>query len=258
MKNNSISIVFPFRSFHNQKFDWRVCLFFLLPPTFNGIVLCSLNQIMQGWGFVMQYGLSKLTAVGTVIYTQYSIFHVEFLLPSVVLSADPPNTPVWWSTILATSTLFFLSFFIKHAYTPFKYFLRFFMMIVWCTALYFYIAPHSFPYDIAIYTKSGFLQILALLLATPWIYCFTYYVYGYRFVSKIAITALTLNYLIILAPFQYLLNAFLIHQFSLMMMPVLYFFTGLLMNIISIVAFYAYGISMEHSYPKYKNLRKES
>ena len=125
-------------------------------------------------------------------------------------------------------------------------------MILWFTQIYFYFSPQSFPYDIAVYTKSGFLQILALLLATPWIYCFTYYVYGYQVMSKIALTALALNYLIILAPLQYLLNAILIHQFSLLFLPVLYFFAGLLINIFSIISFYAYGISLEHRYPKYK------
>ena len=125
-------------------------------------------------------------------------------------------------------------------------------MIIWFTQIYFYFSPATFPYDIAVYTRSGFLQILALLLATPWIYCLTYYIYGYQVISKVALTALALNYLIILAPLQYLLNAIIIHQFSLLFLPVLYFFAGLLINIFSIISFYAYGISLEHRYPKYK------
>ncbi len=247
-----IAITFPFRSFHNQDFNYKVCLFFLLPPLFNVAIIVCLNHIMQVWGFIIKYGLSKLAETGAVIYIQYSIFHVDFFIPSLVLSAAPPNEEVWWYTTFLTIGLFLLSFLIKNSFTPFKYYLRSSLIIVWCTQIYFYLQPTSFPYDIAIYTKSGFLQILALLLATPWIYCLTYYVYGYRFISKMALTALVLNYLIILAPFQYLLNAILIHQFSLILMPVLFFFAGLLINILSIVAFYAYGISMEHDYPKYK------
>ena len=249
-----ISIVFPFRSFHNQEFNGKVCLFFLLPPFFNLIILANLNQIMQAWGYFIQYGLSKLTSSGTVIYTEYSIFHVEFFLPSIVLSANTPSAALYGYTLSITAVLFLLTFLIKNTYMPVKFFLRSFIALIWFTQFYFYVHPTGFPYDIAIYTKSGFLQILALLLATPWIYCLTYYVYSYRVVSKVALTILVLNYLIILAPFQYLLNAVLIHQFSLLFMPVLYFFSGLLINILSIVAFYAYGISMEHKYPKYKRI----
>ena len=248
----SIAITFPFRSFHNQAFDYKVGLFFLLPPLFNFVVIACLNDIMQGWGFIMQYGLSKLTSAGAVTYIQYSIFHVDFFLPSLVLPAAAPSAEVWWYTTCITIGLFLLSFLIKTSFTPFKYYFRSAIILVWCTQVYFYIEPTGFPYDIAIYTRNGFLQIFALLIATPWIFCLTYYVYGYRFISKIALTALVLNYLIILAPFQYLFNAILIHQFSLILMPFLFFFAGLLMNILAIVAFYAYGISMEHRYPKYK------
>ena len=252
LPRKNISIVFPFRSFHNQKFNIAAFLFFLLPPIFNAIVLSSLNQIMQAWGIILQYGLSKLASTGTIIYTQYSVFHTTFFLPSIVLEATPPTPGIFWISIAITTTVFFFSFFIKNSYLPLKYILRAALILVWSTHLYFYFSPANFPYDISVYTKSGFLQILALLLATPCIYCFTYYIYGYRILSKIALTALVLNYLIILTPFQYLLNAILIHQFSLILMPVLYFFAGLLINIFSIIAFYAYGISMEHHYPKYK------
>ncbi len=248
----SITITFPFRSFHNQTFNYKVGLFFLLPPLFNLAVIAGLNYIMQGWGFVMQYGVSKLISAGRVIYIQYSIFHVNFFLPSLVLSAAPPTVEVWWYTTFITTGLFLLSFLIKESFTPFKYYFRAAIILVWCTQVYFYMVPTSFPYDIAIYTRNGFLQVFALLIVTPWIFCLTYYVYGYRFISKIALTTLTLNYLIILAPFQYLLNAILIYHFSLLLMPLLFFFAGLLMNILCIVAFYAYGISMEYRYPKYK------
>ena len=252
LNKKTISIVFPFRSFHNQKFDIKVTLFFLLPPIFNVLILGFLNQIMQCWGYILQYGLSKILSVGTVIYTQYTIFHVEFFLPSIVLSAEAPNPKIWWTTLIVTLLLLLLSMFIKNAFVPFKYILRSFIMIIWFTQIYFYFSPATFPYDIAVYTRSGFLQILALLLATPWIYCLTYYIYGYQVISKVALTALALNYLIILAPLQYLLNAIIIHQFSLLFLPVLYFFAGLLINIFSIISFYAYGISLEHRYPKYK------
>ncbi len=248
-------ITFPFRSFHNQNFNIKVCLFFFLPILFNWAIIASLNHIMQFWGYIIQYGLTTLTTKGSVAYIQYSIFHVNFFVPSMVLSAEIPSTQISWNTLFLTIVFFLLSFLMKESYTPVKYYVRAFIIIMWCTLVYFYFEPSSFPYDIALYTKSGFLQILALLLATPWIYCLTYYVYGYRLISKIALTALVLNYLIILAPFQYLLNAILIHQLSLILMPALFFFAGLLMNILSIVAFYAYGISMAHRYPKYTQER---
>lgn len=245
-------ITFPFRSFHNQRFDAKTAIFLFIPLTFNLITLSCINHITQFWGSVLEYYLPKLGYNGDIIYSKYSLFHVYFLLPAINIEASLPSVTVWCATIFLTIGLFFLTFIIEDAYTPLKYFLRAFLILIWVTQLYMLFFPDGFMYNIFFYTKSGFMQILSLLFVIPWIFLVSYYLFGYRFINKILFTFLTMLYFIILAPFQYLFNASLINLFSLMMMPPLFFFSGLMINILAIVAFCTYGLSKEPIHRKYK------
>jgi hypothetical protein len=125
-------------------------------------------------------------------------------------------------------------------------------VLVFFTILFFWFFPGRFPYNIEQYTKTGLLQTLGLLFATPWIYGFTYYMYSYRILRKIMITSLAVVYFIILGPFQYLLNACLIHLYSPLLMPLLHLYIGLLLNIFACIGFYAYGVSLENIFKKFK------
>lgn len=245
-------ISFPFRSYHNQRFDAKTSLFLFIPLVFNLIILSSISQITQFWGSMLEYYLPKLGYSGNIIYSKYSLFHAYFLLPAINIEGNLPNVTTWWTAIFLTIGVFLLTFLIRDAFTPLKYFLRAFLILIWITQFYMMIFPNGFMYTIFFFTKSGFMQILSLLFVIPWIFLFSYYFFGYRFINKILITFISLAYFIILAPFQYLLNACLINMFSLMMMPSLFFYTGLVINVLAIVAFCSYGVSKEPRYHKYK------
>lgn len=249
---NGINIIFPFRSFHNQTFSLNLSLFFILPILFNVLVLVNLAHITDFWGVVLNFFITKLQLNAEILQINYTLFNVNFMIPSIDLYADLPNAEIWWSSIVISILLFIFSFFLSDAFTPLKYFLRVMVSILWIVQLFFLFYPASFPYNIRIYSLNGFMQILSLLFATPWIYAFTYYLFGYDLIKKFLITILVLSYFIVLAPFQYLLNSVIIYHYSLLFMPLLYLFAGLLLNIFSIVAFYAYGMSLIFTAPKFK------
>jgi hypothetical protein len=252
MKEKGISIFFPFRSFHNQEFNQRLFVFFLIPVVFNLIILLLLKNITQFWSEVINFFLSKLSFDFNILYTQYFLFDFSFLVPSIDLSASVPDAMNWWSYIVVSVIVFLLSFLIPDKYTPLIYYIRSFIMMLWFTLIFCFFYPASFPYKIALFTKTGFLQIISLLFATPWIYCLTYYMFGYRVVRKIIISSLALIYFIILAPFQYMMSACLINLYSVALMPALYIYAGLMINIFAAVALFAYGVSLEQIYTKYK------
>lgn len=251
-KEKKMVIIFPFRSFHNQHFDIKTAAFLFLPLGFNIITLKTLAYITQFWGFVLTFYLSKLNYSGDIVYSKYTLFHTPFLLPAINIESNLPSVTQWSATFFFTSGLFLLTFLFRDAYTPLKYFVRAFVLLIWITQLFMLIFPNSFVYNIFFYTKSGFMQILSLLFIIPWIFLISYYLFGYRFLSKVTITFFTLSYFIILAPFQYLLNACLINMFSLLAMPVLFFFAGLMINIMAMIAFCTYGLSKEPLHNKYK------
>ncbi len=248
-----ISIYFPFRSFHNQAFDEKVIGFFLLPPIFNLITLYFISYITKGWGSIFEFFLTRIYPEAIVGYTEYYIYNHFFSLPHIDLYADFPDALTWWSGLIISFILFALSFIIPERFTPLTYLFRTMIVIIWCTLLFFLIYPSGLPYDISLFTKTGLLQVISIIFGLPWIFSFTYYLFGYRMLQKITLTTLALIYFIIFAPFQYLLSACLIHMYSLFLMPALYIYAGLLVNIFAGVAFFAYGLSIEQLYKKYKS-----
>ncbi|MGQ3887982.1 hypothetical protein ACQUW5_02985 [Legionella sp. CNM-1927-20] len=246
-----ISIFFPFRAFHNQDFNFKVLIFLFLPLLFNGITLYLLPYITAFWGIVFDFFLNELGFANSVLYTKYTLFNFDFILPSITLSAGSPSAILWFFTLVLILVLFLLSFLISEPFTPLKYLFRAFLFVLATSLLYFYISPAYFPYDIEIYTRVGMMQILSLLFFIPWIFALTYYLFGYKFIRKIVMTAIVLIYFIIFGPFQNLLSAYIIHKFSLLYMSVLYIFFGLLIDIFILIAFYGFALSIEPRLLKY-------
>jgi hypothetical protein len=159
----------------------------------------------------------------------------------------------WWGTLISSLVITYLTYFISDSFTPLKYLVRAFLFVVGTALFYFWVWPSSFPYDIAQYTRDGLLQILALMFATPWIFGFTYYLFGYDVFKKMFITLITLLFLSVAGAFQYLLSAYILSLGTLLFMPALYIFFGCL------IAFYAYGVSLEQVFsPKQKFPIRES
>ncbi len=248
-KKRELTIVYPFRAFHNQEFNRKVLLFFLLPPIFNIILLFLLNSITTAWGGFFEFYLPKLGYENAVSYLQYSLFGVHFSLPYIDVAGGVPSVFAMQLTLVLSVIFLLLSFLIPDNFTPLKYFLRAFIFVMFTSLIYFYITPNTFPYNVPVYTKIGLLQMIALLFATPWIYGFTYYLFSYKCIKKILVTLMTLVFLAIAAPLQYLLSAYILLNYSLLLTPALYIFFGLLINIFVIVAFYGYGVSLEQVFP---------
>lgn len=246
-----VSNYFPFRAFHNQRLTWKTFSFFVLPVLFNAIILILLPHIMHFWSKAYAFFYSHSGIYGLVYHVKYTLLHQEVMVPSLDMPADEPSLHIYQGMLLISIALFLLTFLISERSTPLKYFLRVFIVILWISLLFFYFFPGKFPYDIQLYTRSGILQITAILFAAPWIYAFTYYLFGDTYLKKILITTLTLIYFIILAPCQYFLNAAIIHIYSLGLMPVLHLYLGLLLNVFACIGFYSYGVSLEGVYPKW-------
>lgn len=251
MSHKRITNYFPFRAFHNQKASYKTALFFVLPVIFNLIILFLLPYITDFWSGAYSFFLDKSGLYGVVYHAQYSLANVNFQIPSLDMSAEEPTTILYQGMLVISIAIFLLTLLLPPQNTPLKYFLRVFIVLLWVSFLFFYFFPGKFPYDIEVYTRSGILQIVAILFAVPWIFAMTYYLFGKTYLKKILITSLTLLYFIILAPFQYFLNAAIIHVYSLAFMPVVHLYFGLLINVFACVGFYSYGVSLEGIYPKW-------
>lgn len=246
-----LNIFFPFRAFHNQALDKWVIIALLLPFVFNALTVYFLPQITDCWAILMHFFLLKIGYSDVLTYTEYTLFKVSFLLPSIDLDASAPSALCWYFTLLLVIIIFLLTYLITEAFTPLKYLVRAVLFVLSCSLLFFYFYPADFPYDVEIYTRVGMMQILSMIILIPWIFAFSYYLFGYKIVQKSIVTTFVILYFVLLGPFQYLISAIMINQFSLLYMATLYIFFGLLIDIFILIAFYGYALSIQSSLSKY-------
>jgi len=252
---HNLTILYPYRAFHNQEFNKKVLAFLLLPIFFNIFIFFSLDSINAGWTSFLSFYLPKLGYLDVVKTSDYVIFGTVFNVPSIDLPAMIPDGVIClWTAVISLFALT-LSYVLPSWLTPLKYFMRAFIFLVWTSLLYFYLEPSSFAYDISVYTRIGFLSTIALLFITPWIFALTYYMFSYAVAKKIIVTTAMLCFLCIFAPLQYLMSAYIIESLSLLFVMPLYIFFGTLMDIFIVIAFYSYGVSLEIVWPQDKNRR---
>ncbi|MBV9609750.1 MAG: hypothetical protein JO187_09350, partial [Acidobacteria bacterium] len=75
---------------------------------------------------------------------------------------------------------------------------------------------------------------------------FTYYVFEFSFLQKLALTLMTIVHLALFVPLQYALHVYLLHQ-SILYMSVLYFAFGPFLDVLVFISFYAWGMSWTSS-----------
>jgi len=168
--------------------------------------------------------------------------HMHFALPYLSAPAGP-ITPVTWSITAAASVLVLVgSYFLGEELLPLKYLLRALVLIQSGALVYFAVFSARFPHDIPSYTIGMLVFGMILIGLVPVILAFTYYVFDFSFLKKLALTVVTMAHLTLLIPLQYLLHVWVLHH-SILFMPILYFAFGPFLDILVFVSLYSWGMS---------------
>lgn len=232
----------PFRTLH---FGRNQIIAFLFPLFFNGMFLLAINPITEMWGKIIQFFLTKIGLDATLVTDTHWFFHLfSWNIYYPALPAVMPSFLGWFSNLLMVVALLTLNYLSSSYFFSLKTFIRLILLIQFCTLAYFFAAPNSFPYYLPDYVRNGFIQGIILIVLCPWIFALTYYIQQHSLRNKFLITAITELYLIFFIPFQYLVHILIIHYFSLLYMPVLYFLFGVLLNVFLIIVFYSIGCSL--------------
>ena len=116
-------------------------------------------------------------------------------------------------------------------------------VIIMCTSLvYFAFGSARFPHDLASYNTSMLSFSLTLIGLLPTFLGLTYFILESSMTRKILLTGLMATYFVLFVPVQYLLQSWIIHQ-SVLLMPLLYFAFGPLLEAIAFVCFYGWAMS---------------
>jgi hypothetical protein len=105
--------------------------------------------------------------------------------------------------------------------------------------------PAWFQHSLPEYHHTCLETVLILTFLVPWIHSITFNILNKPIVEKILLTAISMAYLLLEAPLHYFLAAVVMHYGSLMFMPMLFILFSLMLNVMMLIAFYAWAMSWE-------------
>jgi hypothetical protein len=167
-------------------------------------------------------------------------------VPYFVFDPIMPSSTLWAATCVAVIAIFAITFFLPPEFIPIAYLLRCLLFVQASALVYFAVLPAQFPYAPADYLQGFLLSGAALIGLVPVLFLLTYYIFPFSFIKKVLLTVLTMGYLTIFLPFQVMLHALLLRK-SILFMPLLYLVLGMPLDVLIIVALYAWGMTWEFS-----------
>ncbi|WP_199101673.1 hypothetical protein [Aquitalea sp. ASV11] len=218
-----------------------------LPLLFDLILLAFLPQVMQFWQMLTAWAVA-FTGVPADLSSQAIDgwpLHPMVSLPWLELSASVPSYWQWWLNCVACVVLLVLSFLINKENTPMRYVLRLIVIVHGSACLFFALYPAGFTHSLPEYHHTCLETVLILTFLVPWIHSITFNILNKSIVEKILLTAISMAYLLVAAPLHYFLAAIIMHYGSLMFMPMLFILFSLMLNVMMLIAFYAWAMSWE-------------
>jgi hypothetical protein len=144
---------------------------------------------------------------------------------------------------LATAGAFAATFAMPSGMLPLKYLIRVLCAVHASALAFFALAPAEFPYDIPDHilamTGGGFV----LLMTVPVMLALGYYVLRIPLATKVFHTLLILAYFIVLVPLEVVAHVALVRHLSMLVMPLLFFGFGALLNFALFIALFSWAAS---------------
>lgn len=221
--------------------------------------LFALEYVFIGWSWILEWcsNLFNMELKQGSFGFEVGIFNIY--VPYLKIGAASPTNLEWLVGVIIAVVTLLVSFFMPDRFIPFAYLLRALALIHTISILFFLFYSNYFPYSLASYQAVMMLVGLIFTGLVPLIYGLIYYIFDETLIKKLWLTVLTMSYLLLLVPLQYFAHAYLIHEFSLMYMPILFLMFGLMVDVFILIAFYSWGMSWQAEiHPHMKEKSKKS
>lgn len=207
--------------------------------------LFALEYVFSAWSWILEWCSSffNMEIEQGSFGFEAGIFNIY--VPYLKLGAATASNLEWSISVLITAIILLISFFMPDRFVPFAYLLRALAFIQTISILFFLFFSNYFPYSLASYHAVMMLAGLIFIGLVPLIYGLIYYIFDETLLKKLWLTILTMSHLLLLIPLQYFAHAYLIHEFSLMYMPILFLMFGLMIDVFIFIAFYSWGMSWQ-------------
>lgn len=215
----------------------------VMTAVMGGLWAAALPTVGRLWGHALAM-LVENGVPGRVVMTLYQPFGgMEVGVPSLALSAALPSGMLWMVTLIGTVLLFAISFLLPDRMVPLAYAIRALVGVQASALAVFLLWPESFPYSLTSYLQGMSVTGLAIASASIPVLGLTYYIQDVSWLHKLGLTVVVLAHSVVLVPLQYVAHGLLLHDGSLLFMPVLYLFFGVPLHVFSLVALFAWGMS---------------
>ena len=200
--------------------------------------------VTTAWGGQLLWWMGALDLQGQFAAPEAAPDHLVFLpAPLIDLPLRAITLPEVAAHGLAVVTLWTLAGWFADPAKPAAFVLRFAALLHGAAVLFFLFWPASFPHSVSGHVTGGLRQSWMLMLVTPWLHLCTYYLFPFPVWQSVALTAVTLLFLVVLAPLQYASHVALMHLAGPIAMPLLYLLFGLMVPVLGVVALFGWAMS---------------
>lgn len=214
----------------------------LMPPIFLVLLWLLMPAIMQLWGSIFQFWMGHIYQ-GSVDYAEVRILGHTLIMPYPLLDAIPPSIEAIYLNLAICVIVFLLTFIVPARIAPMTYMLRATLLIQASASIDRLISPDNFPYTLKIYLLDSLSLSIYMVFLLPVVLGFIYFIFDFGLWRKVTLTLLMLAYYFLTIPCQYMFHAFIIHEWTLLFLPVMYLMFGTLLNVLTFVSIYAFGMS---------------
>lgn len=223
----------------------RLLISLALGPLSTVLVIVLVPQvILPLWAAIERFGCGMLPGPVTVVPIAYHLPWGQSLpIPVPMLIASAPSPLAMLIAVGVALLMIIVALLLRRHHIPMALTLYSLATVLAIDLLAFTPALAPFPYEVTGYVQSMLMAGLVLMAIVPLMLMLIYYPLDFSFIKKAGLTALTIFWLMISLPAQFTLQAFLITHLTLVAMAPLFLFTGLLLDVMGIVALYSWGMS---------------
>ncbi len=237
----------PHRAVRSYRVQWLVLLRDVVVTVLLTLLVWHYLSLMGlWWTQQLNFWMFKMALLGNAQLMPLNARDDAGLIPSFVVTAPTllPTATGWWLTAVVCAALWAFASTLKPHRLPLIYFLRL-VVIVQITALvFFYIWPESIPTTVANFLTDVFRQSAGLMLLLPALFATTLYLFALPWWIKYLSTLAALVFLALFVPLQAACSAWVLQLGGILFMPVLYLFFGLLPQIVALMGFYSFALSL--------------
>jgi hypothetical protein len=233
----------PHRAVRRHRLAWHILLRdIVLTLAITWLLWWAMPDIAQFWAEQLNFWMVKTGLVG---HAQVTTVHDFVLIPGFVITAPTllPTAGIWWSTAALCAAIWILSLWLPRERLPLIYVLRLIALVQLSSLVFFYVWPDSLPTLVANFLTDEHRQAVGFMLLIPTLFALTLYLFALPWWAKYGATLTALLFMLLFVPLQAACHAWILQMGSILYMPTLYLFFGLLPQIVGLMGIYSFALS---------------